>query len=152
SPTAASAPLPMGKVECCPKCGGDVRNWPGRSWCMKCGWDSTAEETSEEPPAPQFSWKLPSWAITLLVGCAVIILFTNVRGMFLGRGSWIFLSWILIEGVAGIVLYFVGHFWLLAVILRYMRESELIKYLDPTYVWRHAIEHLPHTRGAMILG
>lgn len=146
------APAPT-VVESCPKCGGKVRNMSGRSWCLSCGWDSTAtDEATQVVSAPAFSWRLPSWAILLLVGCVLIITVTALRRTFMPRGSWILLYWILIEGVCGIMMYFSGHFWLLSAVVQHMRESDLFKYLDPTYVWRYGFSHLPRTRGSLILG
>jgi hypothetical protein len=140
-------------VDACPKCGGKVRNMSSRSWCLSCGWDSTApEEETQVVQEQPFSWRMPGWVIALLVGCVMIITVTSLRNHILPGRSWILFYWILIELTCGLMIYFFGHFWLLATVFHSMRESDLFKYLDPTYVWRYGFTHLPKTRGAMILG
>src|SRR5262249_15934128 len=127
------------------------RTMRDRSWCLSCGWDSTAPEEVEVPETPP-SLRPPVWAVVLLVGVIFIITLTYFRTSIMPRASWLLIWWIAIQGVSGILIYFAGHAWLLGIIVRDMKESDMFKYFHPTYIWKHAFEYLPRTRGSMILG
>jgi serine/threonine protein kinase len=139
-------------AEQCPECNGKLSQMAGRTWCLACGYDSRNAEAEPEPAPEPVRVTVPAWVFGLLLGCAAIILVTVFRESVMPRGSWALLWWVLFQAGLGLLVYSLGHVWLIVMAVRYMEELELWKYLDPTIVWKQAVALMPKSRHPVCLG
>jgi hypothetical protein len=144
-------PLPDPNV--CVGCGGFMHTTIGMAWCVRCGYcaDPKARQETAVPQPVKRASPVPLWAAILVVGCGAVIAANFYRGTFVPEGSVLGIWWILIEGGAGVAAYVLGSLWAIALTIRHWREHDIFKFLDPSNVWKYAIESLPRTRWSICL-
>lgn len=136
----------------------------GRSWCLKCGYDSDVDLLRKADvraalalPAAQRkrSWAkvwraVPAFAVTG-VGVTAVIVATAYRREIVPDRTELRVWWTGIEAIAGLVLYLVGHVTAVVLTVRYWTDPQPSA-LDPWGVWKYAVAYLPRTRWAFALG
>jgi hypothetical protein len=101
-------------------------------------------------PRPRQKGVVPFWLYFMLAGCLAIFLVTMLRGRLFAAGSATLTWWILLEAGIGLLLYVLGHAWVItATYTEWESGGVFFRYLDPMNIAKYAIVHLPRTRGAL---
>jgi hypothetical protein len=143
-------PLSSTQARVCPRCGQSLRTSAESGWCIQCGYTASLHSMIIPPPAPPKT-KVPLWPAFLALGAGAIIGATAYRGLFVPEASVLGIWWILIEAAVGLGAYILAHLWVVVLTVRHWRDYDGFKFIDPTYVWKCAVEHLPRTRWAICL-
>lgn len=148
-----SAPCPCGAGQ----------TMAGRSWCLRCGYDSDldllrkAERRAAAEPARRVSrewrWLVRSAPVLVLAVfvTAAIVAATAYRREFVPDRTELRVWWTGIEAAVGALLYLVAHTAALVLTVRYWKDAPPSLF-DPISVWRCAAAHLPRTQWAFVLG
>ena len=84
-------------------------------------------------------------------GCLAIVAATAFRRDLVPDRTDLRMWWIGYQGLAGFLLYWVGHAIAVALTVRHWPDPQPSCF-DPLAVWRYALYHLPKTRWALTYG
>jgi hypothetical protein len=166
-PTEVPAEEPVVALETAPCPCGQGLTVAGRSWCLKCGYDSDldllrkadaqlavsnpAARAAQAARSWQGVWKATPAFAAAGVGAAAIVVATVYRREFVPDRTELRVWWTGIEAVAGLVLYLIGHGTAVWLTVRYWTDPQPSS-LDPWGVWKYAVAYLPKTRWAFAFG
>ncbi len=143
-PTAAPEPA------LCPGCGGPL-TVAGKSWCLRCGYNSDQPQRVLAPAARGGVARAAVVLAFATLGCLAVVAATAYRKDLVPDRTDLRVWWIGFEGLAGFLLYCVGHAAAVALTVRHWPDDKPSVF-DPLSVWRYALYHLPGTRWAVTLG
>ena len=138
----------------------------GRSWCLKCGYDSDLDllrradaqlMTTAAVPQTQAArvrrkvWQSAPVFVLAVFGAAAIVAATIYRRELVPDRTDLRVWWTGIEALAGLFLYLAGHVTAVVLTVRYWDDPQPSS-IDPWAVWRYALAYLPRTRWAFVLG
>lgn len=141
--------MPALEIVPCPGCGNPL-TVAGKSWCLRCGYDSDMVAPQEELDAGSVRQAV----VVLLfaaVGCLAIIAATVLRREFVPDRTDLRAWWIFYELAAGFLIYGLGHVTAVALTVRHWADPKPST-LDAFSIWHYALSHLPRTRWAITLG
>jgi serine/threonine protein kinase len=152
-PARPATNTPAAKPGLCPRCANDLRTMGEKSWCLRCGYSSMEEEQLAAwaaQPRPRQTGVVPFWAYFMFAGCLAIFIVTMLRGRLFAAGSATLTWWILLEAGIGLLLYVLGHAWVITSTYGQWEDGGVFfRYLDPMNIAKYAIVHLPRTRAAL---
>jgi hypothetical protein len=150
-PDLPAAPAPAVVRAPCPGCGGELTS-VGKAWCLRCGFDPEQAQGSRTPaPEKSRTGQVVAMLLVAAVGCLAIVLASVFRRDIVPDRTDLRVWWIGFEGLAGFLLYWVGHATAVALTARHWSDPQPSCF-DPLAVWRYALIYLPRTRWAIAYG
>jgi hypothetical protein len=122
-----------------------------KSWCLRCGYDS--DQPQRRPAAPETN-RVQQAVVVLLfaaLGCLTIVAVNVFRRDVVPDRTDLRIWWIGYEGLAGFLLYWIGHAFAVARTIKHWPDPQPSCF-DPLAVWRYALYRLPGTRWAITFG